>query len=77
MSTTKRRSRRRRENRDPIISAWDAGLPPPPKAYLPEHREQVIECLFFRWCDDHARYRGPEHPHYRAWAAALRHEVKR
>lgn len=63
---------RRIRRGDRIIAAWDAGLPPPPEAFTPEGRSAVIECYFFRWPEDGATYRAPEHPHIAEWGEALR-----
>ena len=74
MSTTKRRSRRQRENRDPIERAWDTGERPPAEAFLPENHERVEEVIFWRWCEaDVETYgsRDKQHPHLGEWLAAL------
>lgn len=61
----------RRVNRgDPIRTAWDAGELPPVEAFDPEKRDDVIECIYFRWADV-PTYRS-DHPHLREWLAALR-----
>lgn len=44
---TVRRLSRRRQQRDPLVLAWDAGQPPPAWAYEPgEHRDYVIGLCF-------------------------------
>lgn len=73
MSTTKRRSRRKRDDRDALTLAWDAGLPPPPEAYLPEHRDTLLELIFFRWCED-GGMSYHDQPHRAEWMEALRGE---
>lgn len=73
MSTTRRRSRRRIEDRDPITLHWDEGLPPPVAAFAPENHERVQEVVFFRWAEaDRVPTYGKDHPHLGAWLAVLR-----
>lgn len=74
MSTTKRRSRRRRDDRDALKLAWDAGEPPPPEAYLPEHHDTLIELVYFSGPWDGRTYSWHDHPHRTEWAEALRRE---
>ena len=62
---------RRVRRGDPIVSAWDAGLPPPPEAYLPEHRDTVLELIYFRWPED-GGLTHRDQPHASAWMGALR-----
>lgn len=62
---------RRIRRSDPIIEAWDAGLPPPPEAYLPEHHSTLIELIFFRWPED-GGLTHREQPHCAEWMEALR-----
>jgi hypothetical protein len=61
---------RRIRRGDSVIEAWDAGLPPPPEAYLPENRSTVLELIYFRWPEDGMSYR--DQPHASAWMDALR-----
>ena len=61
---------RRIRRGDPIVSAWDAGLPPPPEAYLPEHRDTLLELIFFRWPED-GGLTHRDQPHCGEWMAAL------
>jgi hypothetical protein len=60
---------RRVKRGDSIERAWDAGEPPPPEAYLPEHRETLLRTIYLRW-GDVPTYRN-DHPHLREWLAAL------
>lgn len=62
---------RRIRRGDPIISAWDAGLPPPPEAYLPEHRDTLLELIFFR-CPEDGGLTHRDQPHCAEWMEALR-----
>lgn len=62
---------RRIRRGDSITEAWDAGLPPPPEAFLPEHRGTLVELIFFRWAEDGGlTYR--DQPHCAEWMEALR-----
>ena len=65
---------RRIRRGDPIVSAWDAGLPPPPEAYLPEHRDTLLALVYFSGPWDGRTYSWHDHPHRTEWAEALRRE---
>lgn len=60
---------RRVKRGDSIESAWDAGEPPPPEAYLPENRETLLRTIYLRW-GEVPTYRS-DHPHLLDWLAAL------
>lgn len=70
MSTVRRLTRRRIEDFDPIIHAWDNAMPPPPEASEPSRRGEVIAVVFFRWAERRPAWTG-HHPHLTAWLAAL------
>lgn len=67
----RRVKRSRQPKPDILTAAWDAGLPPPPEAYLPDHRSTLIELIFFRWPED-GGLTHREQPHCAEWMEALR-----
>jgi len=71
MTTIRRVSRRRIEDHDPILRAWDNAMPPPPEAFEPDRHGEVVAAIYFRWAERKPAWTGPHHPHIREWLAAL------
>lgn len=69
MAAPRRVSRYRVATGNPIEHAWDQGLPPPADASDPDRRDEVLQCVFLRWCEH--KPRAGRHPHLSQWLDAL------
>ena len=70
MAAVKRLSRHRVSVGNSIEQAWDQGLPPPADASDPDRRDEVLQCVFLRWCEHKPQW-PCHHPFQSQWLAAL------